>query len=83
MPGHGRASWVVRKRPARERDVAVSVDECENYGRSVRSWPTFPESPGALQSLKKYDKLVILPHIEPRGSSVPDQMQRSGVIPPR
>ncbi len=60
---------VVYKRLAEEWGVAVSVDECENYGRSVRNWPAFPDSPGALQYLKKYYKLVILSNIDNRSFS--------------
>lgn len=55
---------VVYKRLAEQWGVAASVDECEKYGRSVRSWPAFADSPGALQYLKKYFKLVILSNID-------------------
>jgi 2-haloacid dehalogenase len=57
---------VVYKRLAEEWDVAVNVDECEAYGRSVRDWPAFVDSAGALQYLKKYYKLVILSNVDNR-----------------
>jgi 2-haloalkanoic acid dehalogenase type II len=57
---------VVYKRLAEEWGVIVSVDECEAYGLSVRNWPAFPDSPGALQYLKKYFKLIILSNVDNR-----------------
>jgi 2-haloalkanoic acid dehalogenase type II len=57
---------VVFKRLAEEWGVTVSIDECEAYGRSVRDWPAFPDSPGALQYLKKYYKLIILSNVDNR-----------------
>jgi len=57
---------VVYKRLAEEWGVAVSADECEAYGRSVRDWPAFVDSPGALQYLKKYYKLIILSNVDNR-----------------
>jgi 2-haloalkanoic acid dehalogenase type II len=32
----------------------------------VRNWPAFPDSPGALQYLKKYFKLIILSNVDNR-----------------
>lgn len=57
---------VVYKRLAETWGVAVSVDECEQYGRSVRDWPAFADSPGALQYLKKYYRLVVLSNVDNR-----------------
>jgi 2-haloacid dehalogenase len=57
---------IVYKRLAEEWGIHVSVDECEAYGRSVRNWPAFPDSPGALQYLKKYYKLIILSNVDNR-----------------
>lgn len=57
---------VVYKRLAEEWNVAVSVGECEAYGRSVGDWPAFVDSPGALQYLKKYYKLIILSNVDNR-----------------
>jgi 2-haloalkanoic acid dehalogenase type II len=51
---------VVYKRLAEEWGVAVSWDECLVYGRSVRDWPAFADSAGALQYLKRHFKLVVL-----------------------
>lgn len=57
---------IVYKRLAEEWGVSVTVDECEEYGRSVQNWPAFPDSPGALQYLKKYYKLIILSNVDNR-----------------
>lgn len=51
---------VVYKRLADEWGVSVGWDECLTYGASVGYWPAFPDSPEALQYLKKHYKLVIL-----------------------
>src|SRR3546814_2804209 len=39
---------------------------CEDYGRSVRDWPEFIDSPGALRYLKKFYKLIILSNVDNR-----------------
>jgi len=57
---------IVYKRLAEQWGVCVSWSECEEYGRSVRHWPAFVDSPGALQYLKKYYKLIILSNIDNR-----------------
>ncbi|MCO4758434.1 MAG: haloacid dehalogenase type II [Oceanospirillaceae bacterium] len=51
---------IVYRRLAEEWNVEVTLDECEAYGQSVKDWPAFPDSPGALQYLKKHFKLVVL-----------------------
>ena len=55
---------IVYKRLAEEWGVAVSHEECVTYGRSVRNWPAFADSQGALQYLKKHYKLVILSNVD-------------------
>jgi 2-haloalkanoic acid dehalogenase type II len=55
---------VVYKRLAEEWGVAASWEECQAYGRSVGSWPAFPDSAEALQYLKKHYKLVILSNVD-------------------
>jgi len=57
---------IVYKRLAEEWDVPASIDECEDYGRSIRHWPAFADSPGALQYLKKFYKLIILSNVDNR-----------------
>lgn len=57
---------IVYKRLAEEWGVSVSVAECEEYGKSVRDWPEFVDSPGALAYLKKYYKLIILSNVDNR-----------------
>jgi 2-haloacid dehalogenase len=55
---------IVYKRLAEEWGVTASIDECEAYGRSVRDWPAFADTSGALQYLKKYYKLIILSNVD-------------------
>lgn len=55
---------VVYKRLAEEWNVSVSWDDCLAYGRSVRDWPAFADSAGALQYLKRYYKLIILSNVD-------------------
>ncbi|WP_395650843.1 haloacid dehalogenase type II [Brevundimonas sp.] len=57
---------IVYKRLAEEWGVSVTWDECDEYGLSVRNWPAFPDSAGALQYLKKYYKLIILSNVDNR-----------------
>jgi 2-haloalkanoic acid dehalogenase type II len=57
---------IVYKRLAEAWGVTVSVDDCEAYGQSVRDWPAFPDSPDALQYLKKFYKLIILSNVDNR-----------------
>lgn len=54
----------VYKRLAEEWGVAVSYEEALAYGQSVKNWPAFPDSQGALQYLKKHYKLVILSNVD-------------------
>ena len=60
---------IVYKRLAEEWGVAVTIDECEDYGRSIRHWPAFADSPDALQYLKKFYKLIILFNVDNRSFS--------------
>ncbi|HWX47501.1 MAG TPA: haloacid dehalogenase type II [Roseomonas sp.] len=55
---------IVYKRLAEQWGVPVSQDECVVYGQSVGNWPAFEDSPGALQYLKKFYKLVILSNVD-------------------
>ncbi|WP_108660189.1 haloacid dehalogenase type II [Acuticoccus kandeliae] len=54
----------VYKRLAEEWGVTVSYEECMVYGNSVKDWPAFPDTAGALQYLKKHYKLVILSNVD-------------------
>jgi len=51
---------VVYRRLAEEWGVAVSWEQCQAYGLSVRQWPAFEDSMAALQYLKQHFKLVVL-----------------------
>jgi len=55
---------IVYKRLAEEWGASTSWEECAAYGRSVRDWPAFVDSAGALQYLKKHFKLVILSNVD-------------------
>ncbi len=55
---------VVYRRLAEEWSVDVGWDECQTYGRTVKDWPAFPDSAGALQYLKRHYKLVILSNVD-------------------
>ena len=55
---------IVYKRLAEEWGVSVTPAECRAYGQSVKNWPAFPDSAGALQYLKKHFKLVILSNVD-------------------
>ena len=57
---------IVYKRLAEQWGVSVNNAECEDYGRSVRDWPEFVDSPGALNYLKKFYKLIILSNVDNR-----------------
>jgi 2-haloacid dehalogenase len=55
---------IVYKRMAEEWGLYPTHEECVEYGRSIRNWPAFPDSPGALQYLKQHFKLVILSNVD-------------------
>ncbi len=55
---------IVYRRLAEEWGVSVSWAECVAYGGSVKNWPAFPDSVGALQYLKKHYRLVILSNVD-------------------
>ena len=57
---------IVYKRLAEEWSVSVSEDEAAAYGRSIKDWPAFSDSAGALLYLKKHFKLVILSNVDNR-----------------
>ena len=54
----------VYRRLAEEWGVAASWSQCLAYGRSVKDWPAFADSAGALQYLKRSFKLVILSNVD-------------------
>jgi 2-haloacid dehalogenase len=55
---------IVYKRLADEWGVAAPWEEGVAYGRAIGNWPAFQDSPGALQYLKRYYKLVILSNVD-------------------
>ena len=64
---------IVYRRLAEEWGVSASWSECAAYGRSVRDWPAFADSTGALQYLKKHYKLVILSNVDNESFSFSNQ----------
>ena len=60
---------VVYKRLAEEWGVAINIDECEEYGKSIRNWPAFVDLLAALQYLKKFYRLIILSNVDNRSFS--------------
>src|ERR1700754_3291379 len=60
---------IVYKRLAEEWGVPATIDECEAYGQSIRHWPAFADSPDALNTLKKFYKLIILSNVDNRSFS--------------
>lgn len=69
---------IVYKRLAESWGVAVSVDECEAYGRSVKDWPAFPDSAESLRYLKQFYKLIILSNVDNR--SFAGSNEKLGVV---
>ena len=55
---------IVYKRLAEEWGVPADWEECLAYGRSIRLWPAFEDSPAALQYLKKHYKLIVLSNVD-------------------
>jgi putative hydrolase of the HAD superfamily len=55
---------IVYKRLAEEWGVNASPAECAAYGQSVKNWPAFPDSAGALKYLKQHYKLIILSNVD-------------------
>jgi len=55
---------VVYKRLAEEWGINVSWAECVTYGLSVKNWPAFADSAGALHYLKRHYKLIILSNVD-------------------
>jgi putative hydrolase of the HAD superfamily len=55
---------IVYRRLAEEWGVSVTWDECVSYGRTIKNWPAFPDTTGALQHLKKHYKLIILSNVD-------------------
>jgi 2-haloacid dehalogenase len=55
---------IVYKRLAEEWGLSVPWDECVAYGQSVKNWPAFTDSAGALQYLKRHYKLIILSNVD-------------------
>jgi len=55
---------IVYKRLAEQWGVHASHEDCVAYGRSVRDWPVFADTPAALRYLKRFYKLVIISNVD-------------------
>jgi len=55
---------IVYKRLAEQWGIAVSHEQCVAYGQSVKDWPAFADSAGALHYLKRHYKLIILSNVD-------------------
>jgi 2-haloacid dehalogenase len=64
---------IVYKRLAEEWGVYTTHEQCVDYGRSIRNWPAFEDTPDALQYLKKHFKLVILSNVDNESFSASNQ----------
>jgi len=51
---------LVYKRLAEEWEISVDWNECVEYGHSVKDWPAFTDSAGALRYLKQHYRLAVL-----------------------
>ena len=54
----------VYRRLAEEWRKPASWEACMAYGKSIRDWPAFADSAGALQYLKQHFHLVILSNVD-------------------
>lgn len=64
---------IVYRRLAEEWQIAVTWQECWDYGQSVKEWPAFPDSAEALRYLKQHYKLVILSNVDNESFSASNQ----------
>jgi 2-haloalkanoic acid dehalogenase type II len=55
---------VVHKRLAEEWGIPAAWEDSVAYGRSVGDWPAFADTAGALRTLKRHYKLVILSNVD-------------------
>lgn len=44
--------------------VSATAEECRAFGESIRDWPAFADSPGALRYLKQRYKLAIISNVD-------------------
>ena len=63
----------VYRRLAEQWGNPASWDACMAYGKSVKDWPAFPDSVGALRYLKQYFRLVILSNVDNTGFAASNQ----------
>ena len=54
----------VYQRLAEEWSIAVSQDECRQFGQSLKNWPAFPDSAESLAYLKEHYMLAILSNVD-------------------
>lgn len=44
--------------------IPISPDEASNFGTTIGTWPAFPDTVTAMQSLSKHYKLVVLSNVD-------------------
>ncbi len=49
---------------AKESGITPDAEEAARFAASIRDWPAFPDTPAALQYLKRHYKLVILSNVD-------------------
>jgi 2-haloalkanoic acid dehalogenase type II len=54
----------VQRELGRRFDAPATEPEAQAFGQSVKDWPAFPDSAGALAYLKRHHKLVILSNVD-------------------
>ena len=55
---------VVYKRLAEQWNTPAQWSECLTFGRSIKDWPAFPDSPAALNYLKQHYRLYPLTNVD-------------------
>jgi 2-haloalkanoic acid dehalogenase type II len=44
--------------------IPITSEEASTFGRTIGTWPTFPDTVAAMQKLSKYYKLVVLSNVD-------------------
>jgi 2-haloalkanoic acid dehalogenase type II len=55
---------ITYKRIAEDWSTPAPWEECVAFGQSVRNWPAFPDSAGALKYLKQHFRLYVLSNVD-------------------
>jgi 2-haloacid dehalogenase len=55
---------ITYKRMAENWSTPAPWEECVAFGQSLRNWPAFPDTPGALKYLKQHYRLYVLSNVD-------------------